>query len=119
MRVALAINRVGPDPQKNLDAILRLLLFPIARCFSDHSIDQQRWDATELPEHAARVKIAGIPTLMVNYIADVELPGDGSFGGAFTISAQGKVITSKPLGLEGYLMVDIDNPSNDTVEAVQ
>ena len=96
-----------------------LLLFPFARCFSNGSFDQQRWDTNELPEYAARVKMVRTPTLMVNYVADEELTDDKSFGGAFVISAQGKVIASKRLGQEGVLLVDMDKASNKWVEATQ
>ena len=95
------------------------LLFPFARCFSDGSFDQHRWDTDEIPEYAARVKLVGAPTLMVNYVADADLPDDNSFGGAFVISAQGKVIASKPLGKQGILMVDMEKASNNRVEATR
>lgn len=85
-----------------------LLLFPFARCFDDFSADQRRWDTEEMPEYAARVKLAGVPALMVNYLGDAtSLPEDHSFGGAFYVSAAGEVLTGHPLGAEGTLLVDL------------
>ena len=82
------------------------LLFPFARCFSDGSYDQERWDREEKPEYVQRVKLAGITTLMTNYIADKDLLG-GSFGGAMVVSSDGTVIDSFPLGKAGILVVDL------------
>ena len=83
------------------------LFFPFARCFSDGSIDQQRWDTEELPDYAARVALTGTTTLMVNYFADPDLNDGNTFGGAWVINAQGKVIQSYPTGKTGILMVDL------------
>lgn len=83
------------------------LLFPFARCFSDGTCDQRRWDGKEIPEYIKRLGLVGAPALMTNYITDESLPGDSSFGGAFAVSAQGEVIASLPLGVEGILMVDL------------
>ena len=88
------------------------LLFPFARCFPDGSADQHRWDAEELPEYIARVKMIGAPALMVNYLAGSHLADGNSFGGAFVVSAQGQVIASHPLGREGILLADVDGASN-------
>jgi N-carbamoylputrescine amidase len=84
------------------------LLFPFARCFGDGSVDQRRWDTEELPEYLARVRLVGVPTLMVNYLGSASIPGDNSFGGAFAVSATGEVVASLPLGREGMLLVDLD-----------
>ena len=83
------------------------LLFPFARSFSDMSVDQRRWDTLEMPEYAGRVRQGGAPALMVNYLADSTLQCDGSFGGAFVVSAAGEIIASRPLGREGILMVEL------------
>jgi len=84
-----------------------LMLFPFARCFSDGTADQTRWDTEELPEYARRVQMAGTPALMTNYLTDGSLPDDNSFGGAFAISAEGEVLASHPLGEEGMLIVEM------------
>ena len=84
-----------------------LMLFPFARCFSDGTVDQARWDREELPAYAERVRMAGTPALMVNYLADGSLQGDNSFGGGFVVSAEGEVLARHPLGEEGVLVVDI------------
>jgi N-carbamoylputrescine amidase len=84
------------------------LLFPFARCFSDGTANQLRWDKEELPEYAARIKMIRTPALMVNYLADGSLPDDNSFGGAFFISAHGEVIARHPLGVEGMLIVNME-----------
>ena len=81
------------------------LLFPFARRFRDRSYDQERWDREEKPEYAQRVKLAGITTLMTNYVADRDF--SGSFGGAMVVSSDGTVVDSFPLGEAGILMVDL------------
>ena len=85
-----------------------LLLFPFARCFPDGSADQARWDTEEMPEYTRQVVSAGAPALMTNYIGDPGLEECPSFGGAFAVSADGEVIASLPLGVEGALLVDLD-----------
>ena len=82
------------------------LLFPFARCFGDGTIDQERWDREELPDYLARVRKAGVPTLMANYVG-TDLLGDNSFGGAFAVSACGEALASLPLGREGFLLLDL------------
>jgi predicted amidohydrolase len=83
------------------------LLFPLARCFSDGAIDQQRWEEEELPDYAERVRRARATALMVNYLAEPDLLG-GAFGGAWVIGRDGEVLSSLPLGEEGMLLVDLD-----------
>ena len=83
------------------------LLFPFARCFSDGSHDQERWDTEELPEYLARVKRVGTTTLMANYLAHEDLGGGRSFGGAFVVSGDGTLIDSLPLGRSGLLSVEL------------
>ncbi len=92
-------------------ASLDLLLLPFARCFDDGSWDQTRWDAEELPTYAERVACIRVPTLMVNYLALLELPDGGSFGGAFHVSASGDILGSLPLGRSGILLVDLGCPA--------
>jgi predicted amidohydrolase len=84
------------------------LLFPFARCFSDESYDQERWDREELPEYLARVRSAGCTTLMVNYLSGPEV--GAYFGGAFAVSGRGEVIASLPLGRADTLLVDLAEP---------
>ncbi|MHB1354457.1 MAG: carbon-nitrogen hydrolase family protein [Anaerolineae bacterium] len=84
-----------------------LLLFPFARSLPGGVLDQSRWDNEELPLYRERVRLAGIPALMVNYLADPSLVDDNSFGGAFVISAQGELLASLPLGEQGMLLVDL------------
>lgn len=85
------------------------MLFPFERSFADGSADQTRWDREELPDYANRVALAQTPALMVNYLTDETLSDDGSFGGAFVISAQGDVLARHPLGVEGILFVDLED----------
>lgn len=92
------------------------LLFPFARCFSDGSYDQQRWDSEEIPHYLDRVRMAGVPTLMVNYLGGNSLPEDKSFGGAFAVSAQGEVLASHALGEKGILIVDLEEMSNKRMQ---
>ena len=42
-----------------------------------------------------------------------------SFGGAFAVSSQGKVIASKPLGEDGVLVVDLERSVEQRVEATR
>lgn len=84
------------------------MLFPFARCFSDGSVDQARWDSEELPAYAKRITMTKTTALMVNYLADASLPGDNSFGGAFVISCGGDIVARHPLGEEGILIVDLE-----------
>ena len=81
------------------------LLFPFARRFRDRSYDQEQWDREEKPEYAQRVKLAGITTLMTNYVADRDF--SGSFGGAMVVSSDGTVMDSFPLGKSGILLVNL------------
>ncbi|HBK59375.1 MAG TPA: carbon-nitrogen hydrolase family protein [Firmicutes bacterium] len=85
-----------------------LLLFPFARCFTDGSADQARWDAEEMPEYACQIVSVGAPALMTNYIGDSDIEECPSFGGAFAVSADGEAVASLPLGVEGALLVDLD-----------
>jgi N-carbamoylputrescine amidase len=86
------------------------LLYPLARCFSDGVMDQQRWEEEELPGYAERVERAGTTALMVNYLADRDLMG-GAFGGAWVIGPDGAVLEDLPLGKEGMLLVDLESPA--------
>lgn len=82
------------------------LLFPFARCFSDGSYDQERWDREEKPEYAKQVELIGVTTLMTNYLADRDMM-NGAFGGAMVVAENGDVMNSLPLGKTGILMVDL------------
>jgi predicted amidohydrolase len=82
------------------------MLCPLARCFSDGAIDQQRWEEEELPDYVERIRRAGITALIVNYLAESDLLG-GAFGGAWVIGPDGVVLASLPLGKEGMLVVDL------------
>jgi N-carbamoylputrescine amidase len=95
------------------------MLFPFARCFSDGSVDQVRWDTEELPEYALRVRMARTPALMVNYLGDPSLGDDNSFGGAFMISAAGEVLANHRLGKEGVLIVEMETASNNRLNATR
>lgn len=90
------IKRLKPD----------WLLHPIARCFDDCSIDQERWDREEVPEYIWRIKAIGVTTLMTNYI-DCGLTNDDSFGGAMAVRGDGTIIASLPIGKPGILYVDL------------
>jgi predicted amidohydrolase len=98
-RAVSAVREAAPD----------WLLFPFARCFTGGGSSQARWDDEEMPAYAERVRLAGAPALMVNYLADeASLPDDQSFGGAFVVSAEGRLIAQKPLGQAGLLFVDLE-----------
>ena len=88
------------------------MLFPFARCFSDGTADQTRWDEEELPEYTQRIRMTGTPAFMANYLSDGVLPDGNSFGGAFVVSADGKVLASHPLGEAGILTVEMEAVAN-------
>jgi len=54
---------------------------------------------------AARVAVAGVPTLAVNDLADPEMNG-GAFSGAWVLSARGELLAELPLGDDGALTVE-------------
>jgi len=97
--------------QKCINQCIKLcpdyVIIPMARCFDDGSCDQRRWDNDELPLYIEQVKKIKTTTFITNYLANPELDG-GSFGGAFVISGDGKVLTSFPLGKEGILYYNTD-----------
>ncbi len=84
------------------------LLWPNARCFSDGSHDQMRWDRDEMPIIRERVALAGCTTLMTNYLAGLEVNG-GGFGGAEVIAGDGRRLAHYPLGTPGMLVVEMDD----------
>ncbi|RLD36566.1 MAG: carbon-nitrogen hydrolase family protein [Bacteroidetes bacterium] len=97
--------------QKCINQCIKLcpdyVIVPMARCFDDGSCDQQRWDNDELPLYIEQVKKNKTTVFITNYLANQELNG-GSFGGAFVISGDGKVLKSFPLGMEGILYYNSD-----------
>lgn len=86
---------------------LDFLLLPFARSFDDGTCDQARWEREELDSYAARVRMAGVMTLLVNYLAAGDLDDDHSFGGAWLISEAGEVLAQYLLGHTGLLLVEI------------
>jgi len=85
------------------------LLLPFARCFTDGSYSQHRWEVEELPSYVAQIKKVGCTALMVNYCSGSDL---GSyFGGAMVVSGSSETLTSLPLGKPGALLVDLPGPS--------
>jgi len=91
------------------------LLFPFARGFDDGTCDQARWEREELGAYAARVRMAGVTTLLVNYLDDGDLEDDNSFGGAWVISGAGDVLAQKSLGQDGLLLVTMPLLADDRV----
>ncbi len=83
-----------------------VILHPMARCFSDGSSSQDRWDGGEVSAYALRARAAGTLTLTVNYLADVGL-GGGGFGGAWVFGPTGAVVDQFPLGREGVLVAEL------------
>jgi predicted amidohydrolase len=85
------------------------LLCPYARCFSDGSRSQRRWERRELPHYLAQVQRVKCTTLMVNYCSGRDL--DSYFGGAMVISGSGELLAHLPLGEPGALVVDLPGPA--------
>ncbi len=86
---------------------LDFLLVPFARSFDDGMCDQARWEREEMDAYAARVRMAGVTTLLVNYLDAGDLIDDHSFGGAWLISEVGEVLAQYPLGHAGLLLVEL------------
>lgn len=86
---------------------LDFLLLPFARSFDDATCDQALWEREELGDYAARVRMAGVTTLLVNYLDAGDLEDDNSFGGAWVISGTGEVLAQYPLGHMGMLLVEM------------
>ncbi len=87
------------------------LLFPFARSYEDsdsrNPAHQAQWDREDIFDYRERVRMAGVTTLLVNYLGDSALPDDGTFGGAWVISGTGEVLAQHPLGQPGLLMVTL------------
>jgi predicted amidohydrolase len=87
------------------------LLYPLARSFEDGKgsdpAHQARWESEDIHDYCARVRMIGVTTLLVNYLAADALPDDGSFGGACVIAGDGVVLAQHPLGQEGMLLVTL------------
>lgn len=83
------------------------LLFPFARNFNDGSFDQARWDREEAAAYAAAGTWHNCTTLMVNLIEDPDVFEYASFGGAMVVSAEGRILASRPLGMPGVLLADV------------
>jgi len=84
------------------------LLFPFARCFSDGSHNQERWDREEAPQYAQRVRRVGCTAFMTSYLSGEGLHENGlSFGGAMVVSGDGTIVETFPLGRMGMLVVDV------------
>lgn len=86
---------------------LDFLLLPFARSFDDGVCDQVRWDQEELGAYAARIRIVGVTTLLVNYLDAGDLKDDNSFGGAWLVSSAGEVLAQYSLGHIGLLLVEM------------
>ena len=83
------------------------LLLPFARNFDDGGFDQKRWDEEEQGTYAERVRKIGCTTLMTNASVDRSLAPYASFGGAMVVSAEGEVLSRRPLGEPGILLADV------------
>ncbi|PIE52023.1 hypothetical protein CSA37_08670 [Candidatus Fermentibacteria bacterium] len=80
-----------------------LLLVPMARSLPPVSNLNKYWKE-ELEEYASRVEKIGIKTVLVNSLWDRMYSGDPTAGGAWVISAQGRVEHSLPLNCSGFLL---------------
>ncbi len=78
-----------------------LLLVPFARAVAGGGHSQTRWEKEELAEYLSRVQLAGVRTLLANYL-DAEY-----FGGAFHVAPNGRLVDSMPLGRGGMLTIDL------------
>jgi N-carbamoylputrescine amidase len=92
------------------------VLLPFARCFSEGTCDQVRWDEQEMGQYAERVDRLGVTALMVNYLADASLANDHSFGGAWVVAGDGRVAAQYPLGQPGILFGEVEPGRDEEVD---
>ncbi len=79
------------------------LLFPIARGYDEDVRDEHQWNTEEVAFYGRHVARAGTPTLLVNYVGEM----DGYYGGAVVFDSGGRVLASHPLHQPGVLIVDL------------
>ena len=94
---------------KRLQDIKPDMLFHLyARCFSDGSRDQEKWDNEEIPEFSNQVKKAEIKTFSISYLSSSGLPVEGeAMGGAMIFASNGALQSQYPLGKSGILYYDM------------
>lgn len=92
-RVVETVQALHPD----------LVLFPLARWFKDRT----GWRTEELPVYCNQVRRIGSPALMVNELDSHSPDIPPSLGGAYVVSAAGRVLAASPLDQQGVLCVDI------------
>lgn len=91
------VRALGPD----------WLLLPYERGFGKPSYGQAHWNRYLAWRYARQARLAAVPLLMAGSVIAPEC-GDGAFGGAMAVSAEGRILASLPLGQVGVLMVDSD-----------
>lgn len=84
-----------------------VLLWLVARNFSDGSFDQARWDQEEEPQYIARAAMSGCTTLMVNALEYGPPEMYPSFGGAMVVNSAGKVTARHSVGRPGVLYYEV------------
>jgi len=89
-----------------------LLLVPFARGFDSEVADAADWERCEQLRYAARMRLAGIPALLVNSFGP-QASGRECFGGAMVVDSQGALLDRLPLGQSGLLMVALEGPEHD------
>jgi len=82
------------------------ILFPFARSFDSEVADLEHWEREEQFRYAERVRMTGVTTLMVNYLADQPGMGD-CFGGAMVVAPTGEILARLPLGHPGLLLAEL------------
>lgn len=86
-----------------------VLLIPFARSFDSEVTDAADWERREQFRYAARVRLAGVPALLVNYVGP-DASGRDCFGGAMAVDARGTILDRLPLGESGLLFVTLEAP---------
>ncbi len=79
------------------------LLLPMARGFDDDVHDEQEWETSEIEAYGLHAARACTPTLLANYVGEV----DGCFGGAVIYDATGSVLAKSPLHQPGLLVAEL------------
>ena len=97
-KVVQRLQEIKPD----------MLFHLYARCFSDGSRNQEKWNNEEIPEFSNQVKKAGIKTFSVSYLSSSGLPAEGeTMGGAMIFASDGALQSQYPLGKSGILYYDM------------
>lgn len=81
-----------------INGAISFLIIPMSRSFSETSPDIERWKNEERQIYADRVRELGIQALFVNALETSS--ESASFGGAFVVNSDGKILSESPHGTD-------------------